>query len=162
MRRLRLSFTSGSIAPVAVLIAVVQGPVGPAPSAFASCSDARFAPRISVPAGGAVEGIASADLDGDGTLDLAATNFTAGGGASNSVAILLGDGRGTFGAPTRFAVGHGATRVIASDLDADGKTDLAVLNTNDGTVSILLGDGLHPSIHRTGDPVRAVAHGEGP
>lgn len=68
------------------------------------------------------------------------TNFAA-GGAVDSVAILLGDGHGSFGAPTRFPVGHGATRVVASDFDADGKTDVAVLGTSDGTVSILLGDG---------------------
>lgn len=131
-RSFRRSFAAASI------ILAAPSLVSPA---FGSCPDASFAPQLALPAGGAVEGIAVADFNGDGNLDLAVSNFTAGGGAPNSVAILLGNGRGAFGAPNRFEVGRGASRVLASDFNADGKVDLAVLNTNDGTVSILLGDG---------------------
>jgi hypothetical protein len=81
------------------------------------------------------------DFDRDGRLDLAITQFSAAGAAGNGVAILLGDGNGGFGAPARFEVGRGATRIVAADFNADGDTDVAVLNSNSGTVSILLGDG---------------------
>ena len=117
---------------------IVLGLAGPA---FGSCPDARLAPQVDVDAEGAVEGIAVADFDGDGHLDLAVTQFSAGGPAANGVAILLGDGHGAFGAPTRFEVGRGATRIVAADFDADGDADVAVLNSNQGTVSVLLGNG---------------------
>ncbi len=141
MKRLEHLFASGSILLIAFSAPILQGPGGPALSAYGSCPDARFAPQLNLPAGGRLEGIAVADFNGDGDLDLAVTNFSAGGGNPNSVAILLGDGHGSFGTPTQFAVGRGATRVVASDFNADGKIDVAVLNSNDGTFSVLLGDG---------------------
>lgn len=135
------SLAGRSIVPVALLFLTLHGPVGLSTSAFGACPETPFAPQVVVPAGGTVEGIAVADFNRDGRLDLAVTNFTAGGETPSAVAILLGDGRGAFGAPTRFDVGRGATRILASDFNADGSVDLAVLNANEGTVSVLLGDG---------------------
>src|SRR5262245_7999195 len=125
------------------LRSLVSGAIvfGVAWRASGACNDARFAPEIVVPAGGIVEGIAIADFDGDGRLDAAVTNFLAGGGTPSQVAILRGEGDGRFGAPARFEVGHGATRIVTSDFNADGAAELAVLNGNDGNLSILLGDG---------------------
>lgn len=120
---------------------MLLGPNVPTSPAFGACPDARFAPQVAVPADGTVEGIAVADFDRDGNLDLVVTNFSSGGGASNSVAILLGDGRGRFGTPTHFAVGRGATRIVVADLNADRNSDVVALNSNDSTVSVLLGDG---------------------
>lgn len=132
MKPFRRSLALASMVPVAFALAS---------PGFGSCPDARFARQVVVPAGGAVEGIAVADFNEDGNLDMAATNFSSGGPNANGVSVLLGNGNGGFGVPTRFDVGRGATRIAASDFNADGKTDVAVLNTNDGTVSILLGDG---------------------
>src|SRR5262245_17654451 len=114
---------------------------GLAARALGACPDARFAPEIAVPAGGTVEGIAVADFDGDGRPDAAVTNFLAGGGTPSRIAILHGEGDGRFGAPSPIDVGHGATRIVASDFNADGVADLAVLNGNDGDITVLLGDG---------------------
>ena len=158
MKRLNQPLLTGSILLIAFSAPMLQGPGSPALAAFGACPAARFAPQVVFPAGGSTEGIAAADFNGDGKLDLATTNFSAGGGAPNHVAILLGDGHGSFGAPTQFPVGRGATRVVTSDFNADGKTDVAVLNSNDGSVSVLLGDGqggLGPQITTTvgGSPV---------
>ena len=60
---------------------------------------------------------------------------------SNSVSVLLGDGLGSFGAATNFAVGTSPSQVAVSDLNGDGKLDLVVPNFNQGNVSILLGNG---------------------
>jgi hypothetical protein len=73
------------------------------------------------------------DLNGDGKPDLAAPDYF-----NNVVSILLGNGDGSFGAATSFAVGFGPFSVAVGDLNGDGKPDLAVANS-DGTVSILLG-----------------------
>jgi len=80
--------------------------------------------------------VTTADLNGDGKLDLAVTDWTSG-----RVAILLGNGAGSFGAATTFAVGTAPNAVVAGDFNGDGKPDLAVANYNSGTVSILAGNG---------------------
>ena len=81
------------------------------------------------------EAIVAGDFNNDGKLDLAVANF-----GDNTVTLLLGNGDGTFtpasGSP--FAVGKGPSGIAAADFNRDGKLDLAVANSTDGTVSILL------------------------
>src|SRR5262249_39719993 len=71
----------------------------------------------------------------DGNLDLVVTNF--GGG---SVSVLLGNGDGTFQAPTSYAVGSQPDFVVAGDFNGDGYPDLGVDNFGSGGVSRLLND----------------------
>jgi len=77
------------------------------------------------------------DFNGDGKLDLAVPNFTAG-----TVTILLGDGAGGFSAATGspYTVGASARNAVVADINHDGKLDVATSN-GDGTTSILLGSG---------------------
>jgi hypothetical protein len=75
-------------------------------------------------------------FNGDTILDLAVANY-----ATNNVAILLGNGDGTFGAPTTFAVGSEPAAIAMGDFNGDGNPDLVVANFNSGTVSVLLGNG---------------------
>ena len=91
--------------------------------------------------------VAAADLNGDGHLDLVATDY-----ADAAVTVLLGTGAGTFAAPAVFDVGADPTAVAVADFNGDGHPDVAVANTLNaatGTsagsdadgVAILLGSG---------------------
>ena len=84
--------------------------------------------------------VATGDFNGDGILDLAVANQTSG---NSTVAILLGNGNGTFQAPVPYATGAASAVYLAvGDFNLDGASDLAVINggTQD-SVSILLGNG---------------------
>jgi hypothetical protein len=74
------------------------------------------------------------DLNGDGKLDLATINS-----GSNNVAILLGNGDGTFGAPTSFVVGGSSKSIAIGDFNNDGKLDLTTSGLT--SVFVLQGNG---------------------
>ena len=80
------------------------------------------------------------DLNGDGKPDLAVANF-APGGENGSVALLLGNGDGTFQYETSYVVGARPNSITMADFNGDGKPDLAVANFFSGNVSVLLGNG---------------------
>jgi cysteine-rich repeat protein len=84
--------------------------------------------------GTGTRGVALADVNGDGYLDVAAINP-----ASNTVGILLGNGAGGFVLQATYATGTGPTAVAAGDFDGDGHADLAIVNATANTVSILRG-----------------------
>jgi hypothetical protein len=98
-----------------------------------------FAPRTDVPSGDPSShpsGIAAADLDGDGRLDLVVA-----GAAPNSVSVFRGRGDGTFEAPVPLPTGAGPISVAVADLDRDGRLDLVVSNYSASTISTLRGRG---------------------
>lgn len=79
------------------------------------------------------------DFNGDGKLDLAVSNRD---GASPNIAILLGNGDGTFGAPIITPTGGGSTQWLATaDFNKDGHLDLLTVDTTNGDVAIFLGNG---------------------
>jgi subtilisin-like proprotein convertase family protein len=81
--------------------------------------------------------MAIGDFNGDSNVDLAVLS-TSGG----TVAVYLGVGDGTFGAPATFPTGASPQWIAVGDLNGDGSPDLAV--TRAGTaegVAILLGNG---------------------
>ena len=57
------------------------------------------------------------------------------------MSVLLGNGDGTFGAQTTFAVGYLPISVTTADVNDDGHADLITANTTSHTVSVLLGTG---------------------
>ena len=85
------------------------------------------------------DGIAAADLNKDGKVDLvvANNNFQ----AASTVSVLIGKGDGTFKPSVNYAVGAGPAGVAISDFNGDGNADIAVANTGSATVSILYGKG---------------------
>ncbi len=88
--------------------------------------------------GAAPRSVAVGDFNGDKKPDIAAGNSGA-----NSVTILLGDGTGGFapapGSPVR--VGARPLALTVADFDGNDRSDLAVVNNMDGSVSLLLGNG---------------------
>ncbi|PYS72080.1 MAG: hypothetical protein DMF69_08600, partial [Acidobacteria bacterium] len=106
------------------------------PGIASQCSTVGFAANSTLAVGTNPSYVATGDLNGDGSLDLAVSNEN-----TNNVSILLGAGNGTFNAPTNFPVGNRPQSVALGDLNGDGKLDLAVPNNNDNNVSILLGTG---------------------
>ncbi len=84
--------------------------------------------------------IVIADFNGDGIPDLGIPLY-----GSNDIAILLGNGNGTFAAPVLASVpGSDITieQIVVADFNGDGIPDLAVIAAADNSVvDILLGNG---------------------
>jgi hypothetical protein len=107
-----------------------------------------FLPAVTLPVGVDPRSVTVADFNHDGTPDLAVVN----GGSSStsqSVSVLLGDGRGSFHPAVTTAVVNGgaangnAQSVVAGDFNRDGLTDLALNTTGPSgpAVEVLLGKG---------------------
>jgi hypothetical protein len=62
-----------------------------------------FSPATSFSVGPNPQAVVTADFNNDGRLDLATANY-----GDGTVSVLLGDGRGGFGAANHFDVGGGA------------------------------------------------------
>lgn len=120
---LAVSNAGGGAGPLSILLGngngTLQAPVAYEAAAFPCC-------------------IASGDLNGDGKLDLA---IPTSGNTAGPVAVLLGNGDGTFRKPVGYATGFGAGQLIIADLNGDHRLDLAVISSQVNGVSILLGNG---------------------
>lgn len=64
-----------------------------------------------------------ADLNKDGSLDLVAGNA-----ARDSVAVLIGDGKGVFAAAKEYDAGNFPLDVQVADVDKNGKLDVVLVN----------------------------------
>jgi hypothetical protein len=97
------------------------------------------------------DSIAVGDLNGDGKPDLVVANFDQNSNDANGgVSVLLGNGDGTFQAPTSFSSGeYDAMSIAIADVNGDGHLDLIVVNLCQSAsscgepsgVSVLLGKG---------------------
>jgi hypothetical protein len=102
---------------------------------FLSNGDGTLKPGVNYgskafPANFQLQFVAVGDFNGDGKLDIAATDAINGG-----VQIFTGNGDGTFTAGSAYSTDTGTYTswgIIAGDFNGDGKIDLAVVNNTNG------------------------------
>ncbi|MGC2329378.1 MAG: VCBS repeat-containing protein [Candidatus Sulfotelmatobacter sp.] len=107
---------------------------------YLSKGDGTFYPGVSYGNSSQMRFVAVADFNGDGKLDIAATDAQAG-----LVQIFLGNGDGTFNLAAAYPTDSGENpnpqNVVTGDFNHDGNIDLAIANANTGSVGVLLGNG---------------------
>jgi hypothetical protein len=104
---------------------------------FLSNPDGSLQPGVNYGLGGRLEYVAVADFNGDGKLDIAATNTT-----NDSVLIFTGTGNGTFVQGPAYSSGGGfPVGIAAATFGTDTATDLAVINAENPNITILTNDG---------------------
>ena len=98
-------------------------------------SPTGFAPDL------AFSTLVAADFNGDGKIDLAVSNPGTPGTDPGGVAILLGNGDGTFQAAKSFPAGQNPGALAAADFNGDGKMDVAAASSVAGPIVTLSGNG---------------------
>ena len=118
--RLDLVTSHAETSRLTIRIADADGDLGTVESATADAENRGYKVRFG-------------DVNADGHVDLVTSGMRA-------VAVLLGDGRGTF-APAQgspYETGAGAWGTALADVDHDGKLDILTSNADDNSVSVLL------------------------
>ncbi|UCE25117.1 MAG: C10 family peptidase [Candidatus Zixiibacteriota bacterium] len=95
-----------------------------------------FGYPLSCDAGLSPHSVVTADLDGDGDMDLAAADTLTG-----QLAVIANNGDLSFSLPSLYWVGDKPTSIIAADCDGDGDLDLINTLRGSGEVSALRNSG---------------------
>ncbi len=123
---------------------VVAGQEGntnsPGVAVYLANSNGSLEPAVTYGTSTSLAYVTVADFNGDGKLDIAATDYNAG-----VVQIFLGVGDGTFTVGQTYVTDTAEEPepeyLVTGDFNHDNKIDLAILNGGDDTVGILLGNG---------------------
>ena len=107
--------------------------------------DGTFQPQVTYAVGSSPDAIVAGDFTGDGQLDLAVANRHHRRGIRPPIPTpcrccwATATARSSPRSPTRS--GSEPDAIVAGDFTGDGQLDLAVANSHDSTVSVLLGNG---------------------
>jgi FG-GAP-like repeat len=118
---------------------------------------------VSLPPGSGPAAVVIGDVNGDTFADLAVVNVgivddscsVSQPANADKVTILLGDGLGTFGAPSTYPVGSNPRAIALGDFNKDGSVDVVTANYCSHNVSVLFGVGdgtFQPAIGYDVDP----------
>jgi hypothetical protein len=80
--------------------------------------------------------VAVADLNGDGNLDIVSSNNN-----ESYLSIYLGNGNGTFQAPTKAFVAFAPENIVIMDFNGDGIPDIAFMSFGEQDAGVLAGKG---------------------
>jgi FG-GAP-like repeat len=96
--------------------------------------------------------IATADVNGDGSLDVLTTNAN-----DNTVSLLMGDGRGGFNLSPASPISagrHPYDVVALADFNTDGRLDLVTPNIHADSMTVMFGDGKGGFTSSPGSPIK--------
>ncbi|MBZ5699629.1 MAG: FG-GAP-like repeat-containing protein [Acidobacteriia bacterium] len=127
-----------------ISLALLSSSLNPTTTALAGLF-AGLLPRTDFTVGTAPIGVAIADFNGDGFPDLVAANQTD-STTNGTISLLLGATGGTFGTQILITIPGGTlpstpSAVAVGDFNGDGSIDIAVTDSANNTVAILLGRG---------------------
>ena len=100
-----------------------------------------FAARTDYETGPEPRGVALADVDTDGAVDIVVANSNFASPGPGSLAVLRGQGGSDFDPPVAYATGIESFGLLLADLDGDGWLDAATTNAGANTLSVYRGRG---------------------
>jgi len=86
--------------------------------------------------------LATADLNGDGAVDILAAAYD--GRTADGVYIILNDGTGGFGPATRYPGGQITSAVAAADVNGDGRLDVLTADSYSNALTVRYNPGAGP------------------
>lgn len=102
---------------------------------FWGLGNGAFADAVLVPTGGSSWAVATGDLNGDLRLDIVATSY---GNSSSGCVVLANDGQRGFHAGERLILGTFDRSIALSDLNHDGRLDIATAGQSSPNLHVWL------------------------
>ena len=108
--------------------------------------DFLIAPAYSIGSKPQLLSIAVGDFDNDTRLDVVVAD-----NATNNIIVVFGSGYGAFIRHTAYSTGNnsGPCSVAVGDFNKDGRLDIVVANSGDGSIAIFLANGTGTFLNRT-------------
>lgn len=90
--------------------------------------------------------LVTADMNGDGALDILGSSYS--GRADDGVCVVLNNGSGGFGPAVRYPAGQTTRSLAAADMNGDGKLDILTGDDYSNAVAVYInpGNGVLPTI----------------